>query len=159
MEETLPNSEQKDLGFICPLSRVTSTVPLWSRLSESSTSTCGAASVAAVWATFPARTAMDPQGPQWIVSTLLLLLHRVTCQLPPNSFPLHHLNLLLQPQFHHHLQSQSSPPVGRNHSRVPLRPLPFPLLIGGLIHQSSQTALQLVQELAQCTASQEILWQ
>lgn len=134
-------------------------MPHWSRLSERATSTCGAASVAAVWATFPARTAMDPQGPMWIVSTLLLVLHRMTCLLSPNSSPLPHLNLPLRPRFHPHLRSLSSHPAGRNRSQAPPRPLPFPLLIGGLIHQSAQTAPRLVQELAQCTTSQEVLWQ
>lgn len=95
-----------------------------------------------------------------IVSTLLQLLRRVmgllSCPVSLNSFPLPHLNLPLQPQFHLHLQSRSSHPVGR--SPAPPLPLPVPLLIGGLNLQSAQIAPPLALVLARCTTSQEVLW-
>lgn len=95
-----------------------------------------------------------------IVSTLLRLLHRVmgllSCPASPNSFPLPHLNLPLQPQLHLHLQFRSSHPVGR--SPAPPRPLPAPLLIGGLTHRSAHIAPPSALVLARCTTSQEVLW-
>lgn len=97
-----------------------------------------------------------------IVSTPLPLLHRamglLSCPVSPNSFTLPHINLLPQPQFHLHLQSHSSHPLGRKHSPAPPLPLPVPLLIGGLIHQSARIAPALALASARCATSQEVLW-
>lgn len=76
---------------------------------------------------------------------------QISSLVSPNSSLLH-LNLPLQPQFHLHLQSQSSQPVGRKHHHQD------PLLIGSLIHQSALIALPLALDLARCTTSQEVLW-
>lgn len=105
---------------------------------------------------------MDPQGPLGMVSTLLLLLHRVRalllCPASPNSFTLLPLNLPPEHRFHRRLQSRSSHPVGRNHSQAPTQALPVLLLNGGLLHPSIQIASPLALELAHCTPSQEVLW-
>lgn len=82
------------------------------------------------------------------------------CPVSPLSFKL--LPLALPPgrRFHRHLPSQSPHPAGRKPNRAPTPPLPpaVPLLIGGLIHRSAQTASLLASESAPSTTSQGALW-
>lgn len=115
--------------------------------------------ITAVWATSPPRTATDPQGLKQTVSTPHLPLHRVMVLLSQLELP--GFNLPLRSRFPLYLWYRSLGPVGGSPSmaRRLLPALAAPLLTVGLIHQLVQTAPRLALELAQCTPSQEALWQ